>query len=187
MPTIYIVMGNSGSGKDTVAALIQAQKPTAEIVKFAAPGKRALEFMLRVPEGLLDDRVVRSKVAPNCQGRTYLEVLIDFWKHRELVIGVELFTSQTMELVQDILDAKKDVIITDCRNLDEGQAIYDLVETEGYQLVVLWVYRPDNIPMSSDVNQVDIFDTLLEVSDDSYLIHNNGTIDKLADKVMEVL
>ena len=59
-PTIYVFAGYSGSGKDTAASVVDAVS-----TKFASPGKRALEFMLRIPHGALDDREYRQRIAPH--------------------------------------------------------------------------------------------------------------------------
>lgn len=108
-------------------------------IKFSAPGKRALEQMMDLPEGFLDDRVKRQQVAPWCQGRTYLEVLMDFSLHRDKVIGKDLFPRQVMKDIEDVLlDGYDAVCITDMRHFSEGYILADLNQM-GYDVVPCWV------------------------------------------------
>lgn len=184
-PTIHIVFGFSGAGKDTVGAIIQkASKST--LVKFAAPGKRALEGMLHIPVGSLDDRVFRQQVAPWCQGRTYLQVLIDFYKHKALVIGEDLFTQQTFQVIINTLDSNRDVIITDLRSWDEYRAIVELANL--YYIKLYWVERKSARMLESDILQESIYQRLKPLSKfEAVELDNNGTFQDLRKKVQGVL
>lgn len=177
-PTLYVVFGKSGAGKDTVGDWLTENKGTTGI-KFAAPGKRALEFMMQIPEGSMDDRVFRSQVAPFMQGRTYLEVLVDFWKHRELVIGDELFTAQTYSKLLELSSNSKDVCITDARNLEEGEAIWKLVEAGCFSLELMLVSRGKSKRLASDIHQLDILNTLMPICDSYTHLDNNADISAL--------
>lgn len=184
MSTIYVVMGYSNSGKDTIGAYLKEYK-LATVVKFAAPGKRALEFMLKVEPGFLDDRVKRQQVAPHCQGRTYLQVLIDFWKHKNLVVGKDLFTSQTMEKVDYITSNDRDVVITDVRSFDEMEALKKfLLINDDVLLDVTWVNRRAAQKLESDQYQQAIFQELSNVSEEYRFINNHGTYAELT-KVLQ--
>lgn len=183
-PTLFMVMGYSGAGKDTIGDLIKAEI-ASQTVKFAAPGKRALEFMLQVEEGLLDDREKRIEVAPNCQGRTYLEVLMDFYHHRKLVIGEDLFTSQTVDKLKGFSHDNVDVVVTDCRSTDEGLAIVNLVEHGYFNLVTLWVVREGAKMLSTDTLQHGIYEDLCNYSDEHYVIYNKGTKEGLRDTLVD--
>ncbi len=171
---IYVVMGYSGAGKDTIGDWL-AFSENAALVKFAAPGKRALEFMLKVEPGLLDDRVKRLEIAPHCQGRSYLQVLIDFWKHRSLLVGDELFTAQTKQNISNLLKLGQTVVVTDVRNLDEGKAIKELVHSGLATLTLIWVHRTSAKELESDVHQLEICDSLDKIATNSYLLRNSGT------------
>lgn len=132
-PTIVSISGYSGAGKDTVAGLLNR-----DVIKFASPGKRALECILGVPVGFLDDRVSRGRIAPDCQGRTYLEVLIDFWEHRDLVIGRDLFPRRVKRLLEAHLSAGYDCAVTDMRSKEEMQVLTQLNQ-DGYKVTPLWI------------------------------------------------
>lgn len=132
-PTILAISGYSGAGKDTVAGLLGK-----DVIKFASPGKRALECILGVPVGFLDDRVSRGQIAPDCQGRTYLEVLIDFWEHRDLAIGSDLFPRRVKRLIEAHLSAGYDCAVTDMRSKEEMQVLAQLNQ-DGYKVTPLWI------------------------------------------------
>lgn len=144
-PIIYVFGGFSGSGKDTAASAVDAVN-----IKFASPGKRALEYMLRAPEGLLDDRVKRLEIAPHCQGRTYLQVCMDFYHHRDLVIGQDLFGQQTREDILWQLEAGRDVAITDMRSENEVAILIGLMG-KGYKVLPFWI--EGGTELSTDHNQ----------------------------------
>lgn len=171
MQTIHVVFGFSGAGKDVTGSYLNGQSKST-IVKFAAPGKRALEGMLRIPVGSLDDRKFRMKTAPHCQGRTYLQVLIDFYKHKALVIGEDLFTQQTVQVIIDALEADRDVIITDLRSWDEYRAIAMLSSLADIRLY--WVERKSAKMLESDLLQETIYSRLKEVALSATELDNNG-------------
>lgn len=183
---LYVVMGHSGSGKDTIGEYIYT-KDEAAIVKFAAPGKRALEFILKIPDGSLDDRVFRMKTAPHCQGRSYLQVLVDFWEHRDKVIGGDLFTAQTFELMNNILSVNCNIVTTDVRNFDEGLALERLAILNKAEMRLIWVSRHGVPPMRSDVNQWAIYSRLKDVAVCYTTINNNGTLEELYSAVDKVV
>lgn len=182
--TIHIVFGYSGSGKDTIGEYI-CTKTDSVLVKFAAPGKRALEFMMRIPEGSLDDREFRMNIAPNCQGRTYLQVLIDFYKHKALVMGEDLFTQQTVQVILELLDQEEDVVITDLRSIDEYKAIVDL--SSMVELKLYWVERRSARMLESDQAQELLYRHLKSIATSFTELDNNGTREQLYHKVTEVL
>lgn len=163
-PSIIVFSGYSGAGKDTAATAIGAFN-----VKFAAPGKRALEFMLRIPPGSLDDREFRQRIAPRCQGRTYLQVLMDFYHHRDLVIGADLFPEQTREVIQSTLHLGKDVAVTDMRKGNELSIIRDFAAA-GYPIIPVWIHGGEEL--STDKYQVDIYRRLAKLGGGGYEYDN---------------
>jgi hypothetical protein len=146
MKTIYVISGYSGAGKDTCADYLNMFHGT-QTIKFADPGKRALEFMLGCPVGLMDDRIARMDIAPHCGGLSYLQVLIKFWKHRDLVIGDKLFPEQTYE---KIVAAESDVCITDMRSMAEMWILNRLYHVDNAKMQLIWV--KGGSAMESDQN-----------------------------------
>jgi hypothetical protein len=174
MKTIYVISGFSGAGKDTCAGYINTFH-NAQTIKFADPGKRALEFMLGCPVGLMDDRIARMDIAPHSGGLSYLQVLIKFWKHRDLVIGDQLFPQQTAE---KIIAAKSDVCISDMRSQSEMWVLFDIYQTEGYNIVPIWVRG--GTALESDGYSLDYVDKLAKmVGADLVEIHGNGYQDAI--------
>lgn len=143
-PKIYVFSGLSGAGKDTVARLMNLK-----VIKFAEPGKRALETILGVPEGFLDNRLARKAIAPDCQGRTYLQVLVDFWKYRDLVIGKDLFPQAVNRKILYNLGLGLDIGITDMRSREEMRILCDF-NYMGYKVIPTWVIGGECL--ESDVN-----------------------------------
>lgn len=142
---IYVFSGKSGAGKDTCAKLI----PKSMNIKFSAPGKRALEAIMELPAGFLDDRVKRQQVAPWCQGRTYLQVLMDFSLHRDKVIGKDFFPRKVMSQIEDTILEGYDVCITDIRHYSEGYLIADMNQM-GYEVVPCWVIGGEQLATDKD-------------------------------------
>ena len=155
-PFIYIFLGYSDAGKDTAAEAVDAVS-----IKFASPGKRALEFMLHLNYGALDDKVFRQQIAPHCQGRTYLQVSIDFYHHRDLVIGADLFGEQTREVIQGTLDYGRNVALTDVRAVNELDIIRDFVEA-GYPIIPVWI--DGGVELSSDKHAWHLYQHLRVIS-----------------------
>ncbi len=130
---IYVMSGLSGAGKDTCASLLDATN-----IKFSSLGKRALEKIMDLPEGFLDDRFLRQQVAPDCQGRTYLQVLIDMSLHHQKFLGQDYFPRKIQSQILDCLGQGKDVVLTDVRHYSEMLMIADL-NLMGYKVVPCWV------------------------------------------------
>ena len=171
-PSLIVVSGYSGAGKDTIGDWLVEHKGY-KVVKCAEPGKRALEFMLKCPVGTMDDRVARLKVAPFCQGRTYLQVLVDFWKHRNLLVGSELFTAQTREKLVSLQKLGQDVVITDVRNMDEAEMIRSL--GADFKLEYIQVINHKGCKLESDVNLEAIDGMLKPFCKHRYVLKNDST------------
>lgn len=136
---IYVFSGYSGAGKDTCGNWVLSQV-NSDSVKFSAPGKQALAYILDVDPGLFEDREARLKIAPHCQGRTYLQVLVDFYHHRDLVIGADLFTHKSRKKMTEALDADRDVVITDMRNHDEMSAVLETSKECSAKVLPFWIH-----------------------------------------------
>jgi hypothetical protein len=152
MLSIYVIGGYSGAGKDTAAAAIE----NSEVVKFARPAKDALEFIYGLPVGALDDRVKRLEIAPHSGGKTYLEVLVNFWEHRNLLLGGELFPNQVKDRIVETLSRNKHAVITDMRSIEEMEVLRDLAKS--YPLHCLWIGGGEKL--KSDVTQKELIDKL---------------------------
>ena len=148
-PKIYVFSGFSGAGKDSAASVLSGQN-----VKFASPGKRTLEFIYQLPVGFMDDRIARQTIAPHSGGKTYLEVLINFWDHRNLLIGDTLYGQQTRAEILGCLELGQDVVITDMRNHNELYILADMCEL-GYDVIPVWI--EGGKPLKSDVLQEGLY------------------------------
>jgi hypothetical protein len=154
-PIIYVFAGYSGAGKDTCAFLL----PNTRNVKFNAPGKRALEQIYGLQRGYLDDRGLRQNIAPHSGGKTYLQVLIDFCEHKDLLVGPKLFPAQVAVTIKETLENGQDVAVTDMRCREELYALRDFMDY-GYMLLPFWVKGGEKL--ASDKIQDDLMYTLLK-------------------------
>lgn len=177
-PYLFLVVGNSGSGKDTVADVLPAIN-----VKFAAPGKRALEQIYGLTSGFLDDRALRQQVAPHSGGKTYLDVLIDLWEHRSKIIGPDLFPQQVAKKIGGYLENSLNVVVTDLRSKEELQVIYDA----GATIVVIQLNG--GTPLKSDnylpeaLRALECWYSIGEVDSWYEFDHYPGQPEKLVEKV----
>lgn len=169
--TIYVFSGFSGSGKDTAASFLKG----VVNVKFASPAKRTLEFVYRLEDGFFDDRVKRQQIAPYSGGQTYLQVLINFWKHRDQVIGSELFGMQTRDDILTALESGKDVAITDMRNYNEAAILEDLYH-EGYPVFPIWI--EGGTCLESDTHQPGVYRQLHHTTNTAFQLANHGTLEE---------
>lgn len=169
MKTVYVISGFSGAGKDTCADYLNMFHGS-QTIKFADPGKRALEFMLGCPVGLMDDRIARMDIAPHSGGLSYLQVLIKFWKHRDLVIGDKLFPEQTYA---KIVASEKDVCISDMRSSSEMWILNRLYWETDVDMQLIWV--KGGIALESDQSSSKyLYDLAKSVGEDVTEIDGNG-------------
>lgn len=160
---IYVISGYSGAGKDTVASILKEKHERSSILKFAAPGKRALEKIYSLPFGALDDREYRLRTAPHSNGRTFLEVLVDFWRHRDLLLGADFFPAQVEAEADYCLKGSIPwvVMFTDMRHSNEADVITSLLtKYPDTELVPVWVYRGSAKMLESDRDSYQIMGDL---------------------------
>ena len=130
--TIWVISGFSGSGKDTAASCIDAIN-----VKFSHFGKRFVENLFNLPEGYMDDRVLRLNRAPHCGGKSYLDVLIALWEVQGELLSTGYFPEQSRPLIEQGL-VTRDVVITDCRSYRELYIIRDFA-AQGHPVYPIWI------------------------------------------------
>ena len=148
-PKIYVFSGFSNAGKDSAASVLTAQN-----VKFSSPGKRTLEFIYQLPNGFMDNRIARQMIAPHSGGKTYLEVLVNFWDHRNLLIGDTLYGEQTRAEILGWLELGQDVAITDMRNHNELYILADMCDLD-YDVIPVWIEGGKSL--KSDVLQEGLY------------------------------
>lgn len=183
MCTIYNLMGYSDSGKDTVAGIIQEYERAIN-VKWSRPMKDMLEMVYSIPKGSLDDKEFRKQIVP---GHTinWSELMIRcYFQFPE--IDPNMMIQKTIRKIKYSLIAGTSVIITDTRNITEGDTIKTLLNNS-CGLVNIWLHRPGISPKASDKVQPHIYQSLAEHTKHNYTVINDGTLEQLTSKIEAIL
>jgi hypothetical protein len=164
--------GYAGSGKST-AAKILVERHGFTLVKFAGPLKqmmRCLGLGDREIEG--DLKETPHDVLCGKTPRYAMQTIGTEWG-RDL-IGTELWVNVAMEAAWRVRGAGAEVVIDDCRFLNEAKA----VQTEGG--IIVEVMRPGVGPQSGHASEN-------QIPDPDRLIVNSGTIEDMAKQVAMLL
>lgn len=167
--------GKAGAGKDLFAELIKKQLTSVEVLAFAKPIKDAAKILFNFTDEQLYDHIKKEEIDPRWgksprQVFQWLGGLLRKDVHDDFFIG---------NMKQRIENSKADVIvITDVRFLNELKLIKFM---DGK---VIKIVRPnaETTKHSDDISEQGIEDKFV----DSIVI-NDGTIEDLNDKIMELL
>lgn len=122
MKLLHLV-GNSGSGKDTVASIISSNtEAPVEVIKFSRGFKGCLEHLYNLPEYSLDYPETKAQKVPGME-LTFLEVLILGWSDSQKTIFGQVWLSYAANKIQTALDKGHIVILTDLRQEYEADLI----------------------------------------------------------------
>lgn len=175
---IFLILGESGSGKDTLGNFI-AERLDYELMKFSAPCKRFWEKVYQLPKYSLDDRQFREQerldIYGQPAGETYLDVLVKSY-HNFLDVDPQVMI-RLIEL--DILTNQqkgRGMVFTDVRTKEELDFLLTYWELVPFSVIHIKSKR--STKLSSDLN----LERNLEVLK-GYLhpivMENNGTIEAL--------
>jgi len=197
---IISITGKIGSGKDTVASIIkQTTQMDWEIKKFAGKLKTIAEILCGVPKIHFEDQEFKKTQMSEEWGMTYREFLQKLGTeamrdnlHKNVWINALFadYKAHTVAVGNNELNIiEKDVlpnwIITDTRFPNEMEAVKkhsglvikverDLLLRKGYSK-----------PTESDLHPSET--ALDEYTEWDYVIENNGTIQELHQKVIDIL
>jgi phosphomevalonate kinase len=165
-PKIYIISGKAGSGKDTVADILKDNlKGKTIIISYASYLKEYAK------------NIVAWDGSSESKPRTFLQEIGDLVKS----IDPNFLVNRILEDIEVYKHYYQNIIISDARFVSEIKCI-----EEKYNSLKLYVYGRDN--NLTDVQKKHNTETSLDgFKDYDYVINNNGTLEELKKKVLEVL
>lgn len=186
MSKVYVVMGYSNAGKDTVYQIMQKALHYSTVnIKFAAPMKAILEFHYDLPVGFLENRQKRQELVPGHPDEiTWGELMIRCFRCFPR-IDQTMMVRKVQRQVEAYIRQGYCPIFTDVRNYSECFFIRDMA-ARGRRIIPIWIERPGTVPKTSDLHQDRIFEYLKQ-SHGSYHIVNDSGIPELTAKVKEVI
>jgi len=165
-PKIYIISGKAGSGKDTVADILKNNlKDKTIIISYASYLKEYAKNILNW-NGNNEDKP-----------RTFLQEIGDLVKS----INPNFLVNRILEDIEVYKHYYQNIIISDARFESEIKSIENK-----YKCVKIYVYGRDN-NLTSVQKEHNTETSLDGYHDYDYMINNNGTLDDLNRKVLEVL
>lgn len=188
MCNIYVVMGFSDAGKDSVAKAIQNVSKTTSNIKWSSPMKGMIEYAYGLPEGALNDKEFRVKEVPTLPGVTWNDLMIRCFHHFPQ-IDPKMMIQKVNKQIETVLSNALDIVITDTRNYSELEEIQRFYFKYLYKVKVIpiWVHSPFETKKESDKYQGNIFYSLSQLTGIRHIIANTGTIEDLSNKVQEVI
>lgn len=166
-PTPYIIaiLGNSDSGKDTLAKYLELSLEIygrfSDSVKFSAPMKDYLEKSWGLHEGALNNKAFRASVvptvAPDSPIMTWDDLMVRAFKHWRLV-HPEIVLYPSFHKIRKGLHQSKNVILTDLRSPQEAQAVLQLAYD--YPLALVHIRSAWEVAKASDVHLMENLETL---------------------------
>jgi hypothetical protein len=142
---IFVVTGNSNSGKDTTTIGIKNAYPWVEVIKFSQPMKQLLANQNGFDVNLLENREFRSQLIPSYLEvgieKTWLEEMVDFYNYvkiQEPTWSID----QVAEKVHKLMSFVTPLVFNDMRSLVELEFIKRLAEDYEYPVVHVSLYRP---------------------------------------------
>lgn len=185
MTNLIGVSGRIGSGKDTLAQLIQETEPSYEVKKFAGKLKQIAGILAGVDPARFEDQEFKKQISPF--GMTYRELLqkvgteamrdqihTDVWVRALFAEFVKEATKWDSD-GSTTLEAYPNWIITDVRFPNEADAIR---ERGG---IMIRIFRNLGGPQT----QTDLHpsETALDDYDFDITINNNGSLEDLKEQV----
>lgn len=166
MTNVFVLIGNSGAGKDTAAEILGVPN-----IKWSALMKRTFEEWYGCKPGSFEDREFRvTHILPN--GDTPLGVMVkayDAWN----AIDPGLTARPIARKVKHLLELGCDVCFTDTRRQLEAELICDMANATDSTVVVISIVG--GTQLTTDRQQRNIHDTLMLGSRDvvEYHVKNN--------------
>lgn len=165
---VFLIMGLTHSGKDSIARIIQTYYPDFENIKFSGAMKRAVESIYGLEPGA-SEHVKYDRIYPDSD-LTYLDVMVGFWRYVPKI-------DERMMLQAAYRQASKSdrLLFTDVRSDYE----LDWVEAQYPNYEVIYVTSPNAKPRESDSNLCHLVQRAMENSLTNFYINNDGDLDHL--------
>lgn len=165
---IFVVLGASKSGKDTVAKSI-----TAVNVKFAEPVKRAVERARGLPPGCID----ALDEADNCKHKV-LDLLVESFDKASWVQR-NLWIPEVTRKADKLLAEGINISFTDVRRSEERDVILGLSRDHGARLHTIQVVSAEQEVLDSDVNLLSLVNDFRSISQTYLRYYNDKSIQDL--------
>lgn len=175
MGNVTVVMGDSGSGKDTLAGLLMADANTRNI-KFTEAIKENFENLYQLEPGSLNNKEFRKRMMPT-QNKTWNQFLVDSFFHLR-ALDPQIAIYSTIIKLDKIKTGWTNFVFTDVRVVEEVQVVLQMME-EGYSFNLVWLTSNRAVPQPSDINQRQIFNLVVPVANAVLYFDNSGTIQEL--------
>jgi hypothetical protein len=199
------ISGKAGSGKDTVGEIIQKlclsnKGPQFEIKKFAGKLKQTASLLTGIPIEKFEDQEFKKTILGSEWGKPTKQnplnaiepfkdiTFVEMMSVRDLLqkLGTEamrngLHTNVWCNALFSDYTEDKQWVITDVRFPNEFKAIK---EKGG---IVIRVNRPGHSNSMKELAEAHPSETALDGHDFDYVIENDGNLEKLIDKVKEIL
>jgi hypothetical protein len=142
---IFVVTGNSNSGKDTTTIGIKNAYPAVEVIKFSQPMKQLLANQNGFDASLLESREFRNQLIPSYLEvgieKTWLEKMVEFYRYVK-IHEPTWSIDQVAERVHGLISNGVPLLFNDVRSLVELEFIKRLAENYGYHIVHVALSRP---------------------------------------------
>lgn len=165
------ISGKAGSGKDTIANIIKYSHPEYNIIHFADGIKSTVADLCGLNWYDVNTQTGKKEFVSWLDNITVRELLQKFGTAIRKEVHPDFWVRVTMQDIQGI----DNVIIPDVRFPNEKKAIED----KGG--IVIRVERPNIEQMDHES------ETALDNYSFKYIIHNDGTLEDLSEKVEELI
>lgn len=163
---IIAIVGNSNSGKTTLAKALEAL-PGVKHIRFSYPMKRFLADRYGVTVEFLDSQEGKQARIYPYDSLTYGEQMIRMWEassgDRPLIDPRIWMAESEAEIDEAVSNNGAAVVFSDIRNQREVDVIRRLVK-DGHKLHLIHLSREDETPKPSDADLDDYIDQLKEAA-----------------------
>jgi hypothetical protein len=191
---LIMLAGRKRSGKDTSGKLIKQLDPRAKLLSFAAPMKQIIATTLDIDLNDLEDwknneYVLMHGIPPENQDntsfrlQTYRSILQNFGSEAmKPVFGDDVWSSVSTKYISNMFEFTDTVIITDFRFKAEYEYLSEYYRDTDITILTVKIERPGLLQEDLHISERDLDDW-----DFMYSINNDGTEEKLKEKLKEIL
>lgn len=182
---IYVLLGNTGVGKDTLAeAMVKKCQPMI-IFKVVAALKRDWERQWELPYGALELRDVKGMYHPGTN-LTYHQLMVnEFLKSQSTPEYRRPLIDRMRNELKWCCDNMVDVVCTDIRSEDEARVLEGFIY-DGEYVRVLLLERDDAQPLESDKHLRVNYNRLLRAGAYPQMLSYNGTTEQWLREILGV-
>lgn len=183
-PTIWVVLGKTRSGKDTIGEVLTSGSYYFKRFKMADSMKRFIEKSYDLPAGAMEDSEYRNSKIPDSD-RTYLDLMIEIYTLQPKTDPL-FWKRETFRQMRRFLEVEKlSIVCTDLRQPTEVSEVIALAKH--YPLIALRVDREGVPDIVSDEHLEDNWQRIKSIASYSDTYVNNGTLEQLKDWTLVTL